>query len=340
MHSTPQNPLCVVGLTVYNDAEHIAQAVQSILEQSYENFIFCIVNDGSTDETTSTLKSFQDQRLHHIHWDENKGRPFARNVILDFATRMHHEQKAQYFFWMDGDDIALPQRLEKQVAYMESHPDVDILGSAVTYFGQASGNIKKPHSHAAIKAQSIWGASLFNPTCCFRLSTLTRTALRYDETLLRAQDYAFWIDALFQSSLCMANMSEPLLLYRYAPRASTSLYHAMAVKTLLTYLNLPNDPQSCLLHTLLSCSDFTILQDKSTNISPMKLVHGANAVYEAVLAQEILHMGHFLRITHYKMERFFACPLLEAEERITLLKAYAALPLGRTHDLRPLFSRS
>ncbi len=338
MHVTSQSPLCIVGLTVYNDAEYIAQAVNSILEQSHANFIFCIVNDGSTDDTTHILKSFEDPRLHHIHWKENKGRPFARNVILDFATRMHLEEKAKYFFWMDGDDIALPQRLEKQVAYMENHSDIDILGTAVTYFGQASGNVKKPHSHAAIKAQSIWGASLFNPTCCFRLSTLTGTVLRYDETLLRAQDYAFWIETLFQSPLCMANMSEPLLLYRYAPRASTSLYHAMAVRTLLAYLGLPHDPQSCLIHTLLSCSDFTILQDKSTNISPMDFLHRANAVYKAVLAQNTVHMGHFLRITHYKMERFFACPLWEAKEKKALLKAYAALALGRTQDLRPLFS--
>ncbi len=352
------SPLCVVGLAVYNDAAYIAEAMDSILAQSHRHFIFCVVDDGSTDGTAAIIDGFKDSRLHIIRLPENKGRPQARNIALEFALRMHAEQGAQYFFWMDGDDISLPERLEKQIAFMETHSGIDIVGSAVTFFGGAKGKIKKPSTHEAIKAQSIWGAALFNPTTCFRLQSLVKNGLCYDVGLRRVQDYGFWIDALFSSSLRMANMPESLLLYRYAERPTNTLYHALATEKLLRYLSLPHDARSCLKHAMLSCSDFTNLKESSAlataslhesiqekehkeiakEIESMEVVHWANAVYEAVLAYGNIHQGHFLRITHYKMEQFFAWPGLERQERKALLKQYAGLGLGRTQDLRRLFA--
>ncbi len=352
------SPLCVVGLSVYNDAAHIAEAMDSILAQSHKHFIFCVVDDGSTDGTAAIVDGFKDSRVHIIHLPENRGRPQASNIALEFALRMHTEQGAQYFFWMDGDDISLPERLEKQIAFMETHSEIDIVGSAVTFFGGAKGKMKKPSMHEAIKAQSIWGAALFNPTTCFRLQSLVNNGLCYDVGLRRVQDYGFWIDALFSSSLRMANMSESLLLYRYAERPANTWYHALATEKLLRYLGLPHDVRSCLKHAMLSCSDFASLKEAPTlgvvplhesiqekehkeiakEIEPMELVHWANTVYEAVLTYGSIHQGHFLRITHYKMEQFFAWPDLERQERKTLLKQYAGLGLGGTQDLRRLFA--
>ncbi len=366
MHSLP---LCIIGLTVYNDASHIAEAMHSIFAQSYKHFIFCIVNDGSTDNTATIIDSFADPRLHVIHLPQNKGRPYARNMALDFALRLHIEQKAQYFFWMDGDDIAVPDRVEKQVAHMEKHPHIDILGTAVTYFDEAKGKMKKPSSHEAILAQSIWGASLFNPTSCFRLQRLAQSGLRYDAQLLRAEDYGFWLDALFTTSLRLANMPEALLYYRYQHRPTNNAYHALAAERLLRYLGLPHHAHNCQKHTALSCSDFMhvnyaeqIIQEKSSeeeakeiyekisekgaevtqektqkHLQPTEILSWANEVYEAVLAHKTIHQGHFLRITHYKMEQFFAWSGFDAMQKKALLKAYAFLPLGKTHDLRPLF---
>lgn len=114
------NRLTVI-LPVYNAMPHLPSAVESILRQSFTDFAFVIVNDGSTDESRQYLNSLQDSRIEVIN-QANGGQGAARNAAL---RRSHSE----YVALMDADDISLPDRFRSQLEYLESHPGVVILGT-------------------------------------------------------------------------------------------------------------------------------------------------------------------------------------------------------------------
>ena len=124
--SSTHLPLVTVFITTYNNELFIADAIESILSQTFQNFELLVVNDGSTDNTSNILASFSDSRIKVLKNHENKGIVFSRNLALGHA-------RGQYLAVLDGDDIALPDRLQKQVDYFENRPNLGLLG------GQAYG---------------------------------------------------------------------------------------------------------------------------------------------------------------------------------------------------------
>ncbi len=335
-------PSAIVAMPVYNGAEYLVNALDAALQQTFTNFQLLVVDDGSDEETKSILKHYAKRGLKCLHFKKNKGRPFARNKALAYALDSHTQHGTDYLFWMDADDISLPDRLEKQIAFMQSRQDVSILGSSMRCIGDVPQGgkvpiIKKTNSHDAIFAHSIWGVSLLQPTACFRLAHFYAegSSLLYDVQQCRAEDYAFWIKLLFTTSLKFANMSDVLCTYRYAERKDNNIYHALAAKKLLKYLELPHDEHSAHMHTILSCSSFEGLELKE-KISIHEVIHWGNTVFEQVESSGKIDMTHFLRITHHKMERLIALEP-NPQERKELLKYYAVLPLGAKHDLRSFF---
>lgn len=121
-------PLISIMIPVYNGANTIPFTIHSLLLQSYQNWKCFIVNDGSTDGTAAYLDSLEDERFQVIHLKENKGRPYARQVILDAAV-------GKYLAFLDADDLYHPLKLEKQVQILENCPEV-----LITCCGNASYN--------------------------------------------------------------------------------------------------------------------------------------------------------------------------------------------------------
>ncbi len=319
-------PKALVALTVYNDAEYLAEAMQSIVEQSFKDFTFLVVDDGSTDASPEIIAQFckQDARIHCITLPQNQGRPTARNVALETAFKAHKEQGVDYLFWMDGDDISLPQRLERQVAFMNSHPNISVQGTAMQCFHEAHHVVKTALSHDIAKAQSLWIAPTINATTCLRLKDICAQTLRYDVSLARAEDYAFWLDMLFTTPLRIQNTSEILYHCRYFHRPSNNHYHALASQRLLQALHLPCDVYSAQKHTMLATSDITLCQ----NLPLQELMHWANVIYHAVLAREDIQNKAFLRITAYKIEHILS-QIHDQQERRTLIEILLSLPLGK-----------
>ncbi len=315
-----------VALTVYNDAAYLAEAIQSILAQTFADFTLLIINDGSTDESAHIIENFAqiDGRIRCISLQENVGRPRARNRALDAACTAHKEEGAQYLFWMDGDDISLPERLERQIVFMESRADISVQGTAMQCFGGAEHVVKPALSHAIMKAQSLWISPIVSATACVRLKDFVNTNLRYDAQLSRVEDYAFWLDTLFTSPLRMSNTGQILYKYRYFHRPTNTKYHAMAVKRLLQTLHLPHDTLSTQKHAMLANSDFSLVPD----MAPQTLLHWANQVYEAVLAREDIQHKAFLRITAYKVERLLAS-ISDKHLRQDLMRELVRLSLGK-----------
>ena len=115
-------------MPAYNAEKYINEAIDSILAQTFTDFEFIIIDDGSTDSTCAIVESYSDSRIRFFKNEHNLGVAATLNRGLDLA-------RGEYIARMDADDISLPTRFEKQAAYMDSHPDVVVCGTGVECFG-------------------------------------------------------------------------------------------------------------------------------------------------------------------------------------------------------------
>ena len=156
-----------VGLNVYNGMPYLPEAVDSLLNQTLKDFILVIVNDGSTDGSRDYLESLADPRVQVIH-QENGGCSVASNVVIKQCT-------TKYLARMDADDIAWPDRLQKQLDFMEAHPEVGMVGTQTACMGDETvgKSIKLPSSHDAIWKALIEGHhAMCHPTVMMRTSVI------------------------------------------------------------------------------------------------------------------------------------------------------------------------
>src|SRR6218665_3390156 len=125
MNLQPSHPPRIsVVMAVFNREHMVARAIRSILDQDFDDFEFIIVDDGSADRTIDTIRRFTDPRIRLIILPVNGGIGFARNIGVSLA-------RGAFIATMDSDDVAMPDRLGKQYAYLHAHDNVDILGSWV-----------------------------------------------------------------------------------------------------------------------------------------------------------------------------------------------------------------
>jgi glycosyltransferase involved in cell wall biosynthesis len=197
----------VVMPTYNTEISILREAVNSILNQTFRDFEFIIIDDGSTDDSVAYLQSLQDKRIRLIRNPKNMGITKSLNIGLQAA-------QGKYIARMDSDDIALPTRLEKQFSFMEKHPDVFIVGSNVECFGKYSATTK--HHIKDMERYRI--SALFvnpgpkHPTAFFNRELLLQYHLFYDETLEYSQDYGLWVEISKRGKICL--LDEVLLRYR------------------------------------------------------------------------------------------------------------------------------
>jgi glycosyltransferase involved in cell wall biosynthesis len=195
-------------MSVHNDRRYLAESVGSILDQSFDDFEFLIIDDGSTDGSSEVLRSIDDARVRLISNPQNLGLTRSLNVGLDHA-------RGHYIARMDADDIAEPMRLEWQVDAMERRPDLGLLGTGRLLIDDddATINIACPvHGRTAVLWKMLLGNAFAHPTVMLRRDVLERHQLRYDERFVTAQDYEFWVRVLQHTA--GDNLPEPLVRYR------------------------------------------------------------------------------------------------------------------------------
>jgi glycosyltransferase involved in cell wall biosynthesis len=193
-------------MSVYNSSLYLKQAIDSILDQTYDNFEFIVINDGSTDESLGIIKSYSDNRIKLLENDGNKGLIYSLNKGIAAAT-------GKFIARMDADDIALPNRIESQLRFFESHTDISICGSA-TYHLMGDKLTKKSTylSHDEIICWMLFNCSIVHPTLMFRSEVLKNEEVIFDNSFPHAEDYELWSRLLFKYKL--ASLDEPLLKYR------------------------------------------------------------------------------------------------------------------------------
>lgn len=194
-----------VLLCTYNDEKYIKLAINSVLCQTYDNFEFIIVNDGSTDDTQKIIESFKDSRIKLFN-KENTG-------LIDSLNFGISKTQGEYIARMDGDDICLKDRFQIQLDYMESHPSVDICGSnaiVIDSNNQKCGKIQMPLNDEEIKMRLMFSSAFIHPTVFIKRSVFINN--KYSSNYPVAEDYELW--ARLSKSCIFANLRDKLIFYR------------------------------------------------------------------------------------------------------------------------------
>jgi glycosyltransferase involved in cell wall biosynthesis len=205
-----------VIMTVYNGGKFLREAVDSILNQTYQEFELIIIDDGSTDSTLQIINSYHDPRISLIENGQNRGQSYSRNLGIK-------ESKGDYIAIMDADDIALPKRLEIQYEYLKSNTEISLCGSWIEVIGE-EGDFKKirkvPTENFEIKADLIFNCPIIHPTVMFVKKDFAENGFFYDEEFKYAQDMELWSRAMFK--LNFTNIPLPLLKMRFGNSNSIS----------------------------------------------------------------------------------------------------------------------
>lgn len=210
-------PLVSVIMPAYNAERYIAEAIQSILDQTYSRFELIIINDCSQDHTLDVVKRFalKDKRIKVFSNDENL-------KLSKSLNRGIRESRGKYIARMDADDVSLPTRLEEQVIYMEEHPDVGILGAPMNIVNEKGDLIGKREylkKDADIRKKIFYFSPFCHPVIMLRKSVLNKSGL-YDHYYNPAEDYDLYFRVGKYSKF--ANLSVPLINYRVIENSMTT----------------------------------------------------------------------------------------------------------------------
>lgn len=238
-------------MPVYNVASYVAEAVKSVLEQTFEDFELIIIDDGSTDETYNIINQFNDRRIIKLQNKINLGIAYTLNEGISMA-------KGIYIVRMDGDDISLKERFEKQICFMNDNPDLLLSGTymeAISEKGTSLQIYKKPVDQENIKIGLFFGHTSFaHPSIIIRKEVMDSYHLRYDSAFRYAEDY----DLYCRSSqyALMANIPECLIQYRIHDESVSRKYNIqqqhdarLALYLHLLRLGLPFTPEDFMLHS-------------------------------------------------------------------------------------------
>ncbi len=199
-------PLVSVLMPVYNGAKYLAEAIESILQQTYTHFELVIVNDGSTDTSEQIILAYEDPRIRYVKNEENLGIVRTRNKLFTLA-------KGEYLAIMDCDDVAYPQKLALQVSFLEQHPSYGLCGTWAKMIDEEQhikGYIQPPSENNMIRINLLFQSSFVQSTVVIRRQALG--ILQYDEDFPVAEDFDLWERLSRQTQ--MHNIPQFLLQYR------------------------------------------------------------------------------------------------------------------------------
>ncbi len=207
-------PFVSIVLPVYNGENYLAQAIQSLLNQSFTDFELIVINDCSTDATEEVIHSFADPRIVYAKNERNMHLIPTLNKGLSLA-------KGKYIARMDHDDIALPNRLKKQVEFLEAHPEVMVLGTLIERFSDEGHSFqpKLPIEPDDMAVSLLFFNPISHPSAMFRSWPVKEHGLQYNPNIFNAEDYALWWDMRQFGDI--KNYPEVLLRYREHPSQIT-----------------------------------------------------------------------------------------------------------------------
>ena len=199
-------PELSVIMPVFNAENFLKQSIESILNQTFTNFEFIILNDKSTDKSLDVIKRYQklDSRIKLIDKEVNIGPANLRNEGFTIAT-------GEFIALMDADDIAVETRFEKQISVIKNNPEIGVCGTWFTFFGKKKNKVVRHSEHQdAIKISFLQSCGIGNPTVMIRKNVLKE--FLFDHDFVPVEDYELWSRLIMDTYFY--NIQESLLNYR------------------------------------------------------------------------------------------------------------------------------
>lgn len=208
------NPVISVVMPVYNGARYIRESIESILNQTYKDFELIIINDGSTDNSEEIVLSYTDPRIVYLKNEVNSKICVTLNRGLDAA-------RGEYIARLDCDDIAMPNRLERQKQYLDEHPEIGIVGSDIITFGEGREDryFDFVHDPDGCRAGLLFNTCFAHPAVMMRTSIIREHNLHYREEYKGLEDFEMWWRISQHAK--MTNIPEALIRYRKHPGQET-----------------------------------------------------------------------------------------------------------------------
>lgn len=193
--------------------EYLREAIESILAQSFGDFEFLILDDCPSDDRRQIVSNYRDARIHYSKNDSNLGISASRNLLIEKA-------RGQYLAVFDHDDISLPDRLAKEVAWLDEHPDTGVVSSQAIFLPE--GTITKhPESNVDIKLGLMGACCIMHTGAMMRKALLLKTGIRYEPQFSPAEDYMLFLRLIKHTMFY--NLHEPLVKYRFVEDNTTFL---------------------------------------------------------------------------------------------------------------------
>ena len=186
-----KKPLISVVMSTYNRSSKgeylLSKAIESILNQTEKNFEFIIINDGSSDDTANILTEFQkkDSRIIILTNHGNKGLVYSLNRGLKIS-------KGKYIARMDDDDFSLPERFQKQVAFLEKNKHITATGCSF------QNGVIYPTNPIAAKIKTFWNVPVIHPCAMIRNDFIRKNKIQYTNSFPNAEDMPFWFDVIIK----------------------------------------------------------------------------------------------------------------------------------------------
>jgi glycosyltransferase involved in cell wall biosynthesis len=211
-------PKVTVLMAVYNGERYLREAMESVLCQTFRDFQFLIINDGSTDNTRDLILSYKDARIVLVDSEHNVGQTQSLNRGLELAT-------GELIARQDADDISESERLARQVAFLDRHPEVALLGTCykeIDIHGSVIAQRKLPCDTTDIRWSLLFFCPFVHTSVMLRKSVVSEQIGLYNEALAYSQDYELWHRIARQFAI--ANLPEPLVRLRNHPWSMTATY--------------------------------------------------------------------------------------------------------------------
>jgi glycosyltransferase involved in cell wall biosynthesis len=236
-----------VIVPVYNKAPYLKASFDSIFTQTYADLEVIAVDDRSTDDSLAVLRSMSDPRLKVFPLEKNLGPAGAAQRAMDLA-------QGEYLVRMDADDIMLPDRVERQVAFLDAHPEVGACGGHQLVFGEENELWRYPIGQDRCRAELLFNLPISQPASVLRRSVLRAHDLRFEDHWPRiGEDWLFWVKMSRYTQF--DNVDAPVIRYRKGPQNSMhgrdrASYREPIVREMFRMLDMPLSDEECELHLL------------------------------------------------------------------------------------------
>ena len=284
----------VVMATYNTPEEYLRLAIESVLEQTYKDFEFIIIDDGSTDNSPSVIESYKDERIIVIKNSDNIGIPKSRNRGLDTC-------RGEYMAVMDSDDICFPNRFEEQVKYLNANDNVIACGT----YAECIGCWEKYRSNKIIMGTIENRASyrvrlllanrplIVHPSAMLNRKLMLKNNIRYDERYSAALDYRLWVDCSKVADCVI--LPKTLLYYRVHEKSTTiarrnaqAEFHKLTIREQLECLNLEATEKVYEIHHNLIFNNRQYDLETKTWIKTIIKANKKNKVYDHHVLKSIL----------------------------------------------------